>query len=243
MQHMNIRLYFRRAAVLTAAACFTPAAGWSAPATGPENAVRVDGFREAPADSIPSHPGWRLEAKKAEPKKPAAKAPDPGSKSSDAKKTDDDKSDAKKPGKPAQVGTYGEWGVFVAQGGKDKTCYALATPKDRSPAKLKRDPAYVFISNRPGESVRSEVSVIMGFAVKPGADVKTDVGGTAFDFVPKGSNAWIKNTAEESQFIDALKKGAKLIVKAPSAKGNVTTDSYSLSGLSQALERVQKECP
>jgi hypothetical protein len=25
-------------------------------------------------------------------------------------------------------------------------------------------------------------------------------------------------------------------------RGNLTTDSYSLSGLAQALERVQKEC-
>lgn len=242
---MNIRLDLARvAAVMTAAACFAPAAGWATSGAGPDNAALANGSREAPPESRPAHPDWRLEARK------AAKAPDSktsDSKASAGKKTDEktssDKSDAKKPGKPTQVGTYGDWGVFVAQGAKDKTCYALATPKDRAPAKLKRDPAYVFISNRPGESVRSEVSVIMGFAVKPGADVKTDVGGAAFDFVPKGSNAWIKNTAEESQFIDALKKGSKLIVKAPSAKGNVTTDSYSLSGLSQALERVQKECP
>jgi hypothetical protein len=39
-----------------------------------------------------------------------------------------------------------------------------------------------------------------------------------------------------------MKRGSKLIVKAPSTKGNVTTDSYSLAGLSQALDRVQKEC-
>jgi hypothetical protein len=40
-----------------------------------------------------------------------------------------------------------------------------------------------------------------------------------------------------------LKKGSKLIVKAPSIKGNVTTDAYSLAGISEALERVQKDCP
>ena len=70
-----------------------------------------------------------------------------------------------------------------------------------------------------------------------------DRGGPGFDLVTKGTNAWIKNQAEEPQFVDALKKGSKLIVKAPSLKGNVTTDSYSLAGLSQALDRVEKECP
>ena len=64
-----------------------------------------------------------------------------------------------------------------------------------------------------------------------------------FDLVAKGTNAWIKNQAEEPQFVDTLKKGSKLIVKAPSLKGHITTDSYSLAGLSQALERVEKECP
>jgi invasion protein IalB len=52
----------------------------------------------------------------------------------------------------------------------------------------------------------------------------------------------VKNPAEETQFIDALKKGSKLVVKAASIKGNQTTDSYSLAGLSQALDRAHKEC-
>ena len=152
--------------------------------------------------------------------------------------------DAKKGGKPSQVANYGDWGVFVAQGDKTKICYALATPKERAPSGLKRDPAFIFISSRPGENVREEVSIIMGFSVKEGAAARAEIAiGPGFDLVTKGANAWIKNQAEEPKFVDALKKGAKLIVKAPSLKGHVTTDSYSLAGLSQALERAEKECP
>ncbi|HEY8006250.1 MAG TPA: invasion associated locus B family protein [Methylocella sp.] len=151
--------------------------------------------------------------------------------------------DTKNAGKPSQLASYGDWGVFLAQGDKSKTCYALASPKDRAPSGLKRDPAYVFISNRPGEKVRGEVSIIMGFSVKDGAAAHADIGGTGFDLVTKGANAWIKNQAQEPQFVDALKKGSKLIVKAPSSKGRLTIDSYSLAGLAQALDRIEKECP
>ena len=151
--------------------------------------------------------------------------------------------DTKNAGKPSQLASYGDWGVFLAQGDKSKTCYALASPKDRAPSGLKRDPAYVFISNRPGEKVRGEVSIIMGFSVKDGAAAHADIGGTGFDLVAKGANAWIKNQAQEPQFVDALKKGSKLIVKAPSSKGRLTVDSYSLAGLAQALDRIEKECP
>lgn len=145
-------------------------------------------------------------------------------------------------GKPSQLATYGDWGVFLAQGEKSKTCYALATPKNRAPPGLKRDPAYVFISNRPGENVREEVSIIMGFPIKEGSG-RAEIAGSGFALIAKGANAWIKNLAEEAKFVDALKKGSKLIVKASSLRGHVTTDSYSLAGLAQALERVEKECP
>jgi hypothetical protein len=144
-------------------------------------------------------------------------------------------------GKPVLLEAYHDWTAYMAQG-KEKTCYALASPKDRTPNALKRDPAYVFISNRPGENVHNEVSIIMGFAMKDNSEAKAEIGNASYDLIAKGTNAWVKNPAQETQFIDSLKKGSKLIVKAPSIKGNVTTDSYSLAGLSQALDRVQKEC-
>ena len=77
--------------------------------------------------------------------------------------------------KPELVGSYGDWSVFHSQSGKNKVCYALAQPKTRDPDDLKRDPGYAFISERPGEGVRNEVSLIMGFDVgAPSADDSGD---------------------------------------------------------------------
>ena len=147
------------------------------------------------------------------------------------------------PGKPVLVGTYGDWGTYEAQGPKSKICYALAQPKQRMPATLKRETAFVFISSRPGEGVRNEVSVIMGVPMKDGApDAKAEVGKTAFDLVTKGQNAWMKNAAQEAQLIETMKRSGRLTVKAPMLKG-VVSDSYSLAGLAQALDRVSKDCP
>lgn len=149
------------------------------------------------------------------------------------------------PAKPALVGNFGDWGVYVSQSPKSKICYALAQPKDRSPATLKRESAYVFISNRPGEGVRGEVSMIMGVALKDGASgAKAEIGSAKFELVAKGQNAFIKNAAEETQFVSTLKKrGSRLVISVPVAKGPGVTDTYSLAGLSQALDRVSKECP
>lgn len=146
------------------------------------------------------------------------------------------------PAKPLLVATSGDWSAYVTQGGKERTCYALSQPKERQPGALKRDPAYVFISTRPAENVKNEISVIMGFPLKDGGDAAAEIGDNSFELIAKGASAWIKNAAEERQFVDSLRKGSRLVVKAPSIKGNVTTDIYSLAGLSQALERVAKEC-
>jgi len=159
-------------------------------------------------------------------------------------KAKDAKSD-KKPGeqgKSVQIGTYGDWGAYQTQG-KSKTCYALAQPKSREPSSTKRDAAYIFISSRPAENVKNEVSVIMGFPMKDGGEAQVEIGDSEFGLIAKGSNAWVKNPAEEGHLIDAMKKGSKLVVKAASNKGKVTTDTYALGGLVQALEKVRKECP
>ena len=146
-------------------------------------------------------------------------------------------------GKPTLVGSYGDWGAYEAQSAKSKICYALAQPKQRTPATLKRDSAYIFISSRPGEGVRNEVSVIMGVPMKDGtSDAKAEVGKSDFDLVTKGQNAWMKNAAQETQLIETMKKSGRMVVKAPLAKGSVS-DSYSMAGLAQALERVAKDCP
>jgi hypothetical protein len=144
---------------------------------------------------------------------------------------------------PVAVGSFGDWNAMSAHGGgKDKTCYALAEPKERQPAKLQRDKGYVFISTRPGEGVRNEVAIILGFPLKDGGAATAEVDGSSFELVTKGTNAWVKNPAKEKDFVDALRNGSKLVIKAPSIKGNVTTDIYSLKGLAEALARVQKEC-
>lgn len=143
---------------------------------------------------------------------------------------------------PSLIAQYGDWGVYVSQTPKTKICYALSQPKDRQPGGLKRDPGYFFISTRPSEKVSNEVSVVVGFTIKDGADATVDVGGASFPFFTKNDGAWMKNAAEEARLIEALRKGRDFTIKSTSQRGNPTNDRYSLSGIGQALDRVAQEC-
>ena len=145
--------------------------------------------------------------------------------------------------KPALVGQFGDWGAFATPQAKARTCYALSQPKTRAPGNLNRDPAYVFVSHRPAEKVRNEVAIIVGFDVKEDSKPTAEIGDEEFALVAKGPNLWLRNATEEGKFITAMRKGARMTIKARSTRNNLTTDSYSLSGVSQALDRATKECP
>lgn len=153
------------------------------------------------------------------------------------------KTEAKgKPGKPTLSGAFGDWGAYVSQGaGKAKTCYALAQPKSRSGGA--QGAGYIFIATRPAENVRGEISIMMGTPLKDGATGgAAEIGQETFALVAKGQNAWVKDTAEEKQLSEAMRKGSRLVVKAPSAKGGMLSDTYALNGLAQALDQVRKDC-
>jgi hypothetical protein len=141
------------------------------------------------------------------------------------------------------VATFNDWSAYTAQAGKAKICYALAQPKSRNPANLKDTPAYLFVSFRPAENVRNEVAAVLGFATKDGAASDVAIGSTKYDLVTKGANAWVKTPAEEPQVIATMSKGSAIVLSATSARGNKTSDRYSLAGFPQALERAKKECP
>ena len=145
---------------------------------------------------------------------------------------------------PALLGQYGDWGAYAASPGGGKVCFALAKPKTTKiePAGRKRDPSYVFVSTRPAENVKNEVSVIIGYPFKTSSDATAEVGAVKFAMYTQNDGAWIKNVAEEARMVDAMRKGSDLTVKGTSGRGTASTDQYSLKGLAQALEKIEQEC-
>jgi len=145
---------------------------------------------------------------------------------------------------PTLLGTYGEWGAYTASPGGKKVCFALAKPANSqtTPAGRPRDPAFLFVSSRPAEKVKDEVSIIIGYGFKPNSDATLEMGGATYAMYTQNDGAWVKNAAEETRLVDAMRKGTDLTVKGTSARGTATSDVFSLKGLAQALDKVGQEC-
>jgi invasion protein IalB len=155
---------------------------------------------------------------------------------------------AKKSANPADqavlLGQFGDWGAYTASPGGKKVCFALSKPSKAAtePAGRPRDASYAFISTRPAEKVTNEVSVIVGYPQKPSFDAAATIGAANYVMYTQNDGAWVKNAAEEKQMVDALRKGADLVVKSESARGTKSIDTYSLKGLGEALDKVAAEC-
>ena len=145
---------------------------------------------------------------------------------------------------PTLIGQFGTWGAYTATPNGKKVCFALAKPSSSktNPPNRPRDPAYAFVSTRPAEKVTNEVSVMIGYTLKPGSESTLEVGGASYAMYTQGDGLWIKNAAEEERMVDAMRKAADVTVKGLSAKGTETTDTFSLKGLSQALDRLAQDC-
>jgi hypothetical protein len=145
---------------------------------------------------------------------------------------------------PTLIGQFGSWGAYTAAPNGKKVCFALAKPtaSKTNPPNRPRDPAYAFVSTRPSEKVFNEVSIMMGYALKPGLESSLDVGGAAFAMYAQGDGLWIKNAAEEERMVEAMRRAPDVTVKGISAKGTETLDTFSLKGLAQALDRITQDC-
>jgi hypothetical protein len=145
---------------------------------------------------------------------------------------------------PTLIGQFGTWGAYTATPNGKKVCFALAKPSSSktNPPNRPRDPAYAFVSTRPAEKVTNEVSVMIGYTLKPGSESTLEVGGASYAMYTQGDGLWIKNAAEEERMVDAMRKAADVTVKGVSAKGTETTDTFSLKGLSQALDKLAQDC-
>jgi hypothetical protein len=140
------------------------------------------------------------------------------------------------------LGTFSDWSAYTANAASGKVCFVISQPKSRAPEGLNRDPAYFFVSHRPGENVRNEVSVQTGFPLRAGSTVDIDIKGAPFQLVTQDQRGW-SNGQDDSRIVEAMRAAGDMTIKSTSSRGNVTTDTYSLRGISAALDAANGACP
>ena len=140
------------------------------------------------------------------------------------------------------LGKFKDWESFVLLQEGNKICFAQSIPVVRAPKKLKRDPSRLFVSFRPSEKIKNEISVTNGYEFKLKAPVTAKSGKKSYDLFSKGRFAWVVDNDDESKLIITMKKASRLMIIGNTNKGNQTTDHYSMMGFSKAYSFAKKSC-
>ncbi len=143
---------------------------------------------------------------------------------------------------PKHLGDFGDWSAYTHKTKNGKVCFSISEPKETLPKKVNRDPVYFLITNSPKEKIKNEVSIITGYPFKPGSISTARIGDKSFKLYTKGDGAWVDSNKNEKRLIKAMKLGSSMIVKGTSKRGTVTTDKYSLSGVTKAISSIDKAC-
>jgi len=140
------------------------------------------------------------------------------------------------------LGKFKDWESFVLLQEGTKICFAQSIPVVKAPKKLKRDPSRLFVSFRPAENIKNEVSVTNGYEFKIKAPVAAKSGKKTYDLFSKGRFAWVVEEKDEIKLISTMKKASRLMIIGNSAQGTQTTDHYSMMGFTKAYNSAKKSC-
>ena len=140
------------------------------------------------------------------------------------------------------LGKFKDWESFVLSQDGNKTCFAQSIPVVRAPKKLKRDPSRLFVSFRPAENIKNEISLTNGYEFKLKAPVTAKSGKKTYDLFSKGNFAWVVDKKDEMKLIVTMKKASRLMVIGYTDKDDQTTDHYSMMGFTKAYNAAKKSC-
>ena len=140
------------------------------------------------------------------------------------------------------IGKFKDWESFVLSQEGSKICFAQSKPVIRAPKKLKREPSRLFVSFRPSENIKNEISVTNGYEFKPKAPVEAKSGKKTYDLFSKGRFAWVVDNKDEAKLIVTMKKASRLMIIGNTDKGDQTTDHYSMMGFTKAYKTAKKSC-
>ena len=140
------------------------------------------------------------------------------------------------------IGKFKDWESFVLSQNGNKICFAQSIPVVRAPKKLKRDPSRLFVSFRPNENIKNEVSVTNGYEFKIKSPVTAKSGKKSYDLFSKGRFAWVIDNEDEAKLITTMKKASRLMIIGNTDKGDQTTDHYSMMGFTKAYNKAKKSC-
>lgn len=145
-----------------------------------------------------------------------------------------------------RVSANTDWSVFVETDPRE--CWAVSAPKetvntrDGRVVAVRRGDILLFVFSRPGANVAEQVTFTGGYPFAGGSTVSMEIGGTTYELFTEGEWAWPATPEDDARIVAAMKRGAEAVLTARSGRGTTTRDTFSLMGVTAAIEDAGRRC-
>jgi hypothetical protein len=144
--------------------------------------------------------------------------------------------------RPQLIDTFRDWKAYTFSDAGGKICYIVSVPSKQEGDYTRRGDVFFLVTHRPSGQVFDEISVITGYTYKDGSTPKATVDGKGFNFFTRNDAAWPVGRSVEKSLLGAMKRGVTMVVTGTSTRGTLTTDTYSLRGVTAAMRKIDQEC-
>jgi hypothetical protein len=145
-------------------------------------------------------------------------------------------------GQQRLVTAFEAWEVYVFTENGNKVCYMASQPGNATGEYTKRGDPFALITHRPSDNTRDVFSYIAGYPYKEGSQTTLKIDDQEFLLFTQDETAWAADAEADRKIAAAIKDGKTMVVKGTSAKGTLTTDTYSLKGSTSAYKKISEEC-
>lgn len=145
--------------------------------------------------------------------------------------------------RPDYLGTNRDWNAFQFTENGSLVCYMVSRPTDEQGNYTRRGDVWALVTHRPAEGSRNVVHFISGYPFEENGSVSVTIDGDqSFTLFTEGETAWSPDTQTDSAMIAAMRAGSEMVVQGRSARGTLTTDTYSLFGFTATLSEIDGAC-
>ncbi len=137
------------------------------------------------------------------------------------------------------IGEFRDWSAYSAAEGAGRVCFAMSRPTEISPQPDGLTDAYLYLTNRPAESVRFEFNLVAGFTFAPDTPATVAISGQSFDLFTAADAAWLLDPGQGDQLASAIRAGSTLTIEGTSDKGIRVREVFSLSGATAASRAIE----
>ena len=99
---------------------------------------------------------------------------------------------------PSEVASFKKWSAYKLKQDRGTAFYLATQPSSSRPKGVKRSAIWLFVTHRPFDKVRDEVSLHMGYPLKKDSNVVVEIDGRKkYDLFGHGETAWAKTPPGE----------------------------------------------